>query len=60
MKKKIYVCHANECTYNKRGSCKYDSDVVTIGTYNGGPAICPNFTVDEINVLKERPGSNTR
>jgi hypothetical protein len=46
MSKKTYMCHANECTYNKQGSCNYDSDVVTIGTYNGGPAICPNFTVD--------------
>lgn len=44
MKKiKTYVCHANECSYNKQGSCINDSDCVIIGTYNGGPAICPNF-----------------
>ncbi len=47
MNKKIYVCHANECSFNSQGSCNNDSDVVTIGTYNGGPAICPNFTKDE-------------
>ena len=44
--KKTYICHANECSYNRQGSCCYDSDVVIIGTYNGGQAICPNFTVN--------------
>lgn len=40
--KKYYVCHVDQCVFNKQGACNYDADCVTIALHDG-VAQCPNY-----------------